>query len=110
MRNSEKISNRQILSTWKDISSYLDRNIRTCQRWEKEIGLPVYRMDESSRASVFAYREEIDEWLINRVKNNEIGQKTFFERKGAVFGTIIGLAVSAVVLAYFLFFHIFQGE
>ncbi len=110
MKNAEKINNRQILSTWKDISSYLDRNIRTCQRWEKEIGLPVYRMEESSRASVFAYRDEIDEWLHNRVKNNEIGQKSFFERKGAVIGTLLGLAVSVVVLAYFLIFHIFDEK
>lgn len=110
MKNAEKINNRQILSTWKDISSYLDRNIRTCQRWEKEMGLPVYRMEESRGASVFAYRDEIDEWLKNRVKKNEIGQKSFFERKGAVVGTLIGLAASAVVLAYFLFFQIFEEK
>jgi len=110
MKNAEKINNHQILNTWKDISFYLDRNIRTCQRWEKEIGLPVYRMEESSRASVFAYKDEIDEWLKNRVKNNEIGQKSFFERKGAVVGTLIGLAISAVVLAYFLFFHIYEEK
>ncbi len=110
MKNTENINNRQILSTWKEISSYLDRNIRTCQRWEKEMGLPVFRMEDSIRASVFAYRDEIDEWLHNRTKNNEIGKKTFFERKGAVIGTFIGLAVSVVVLAYVLFFHIYKEK
>lgn len=95
---------RKILQTWKEISNYLDRNVRTCQRWEKKLNLPVYRIEESSRPSVFAYQDEIDEWLTNRVKNNEIGKKTFFERKGAVRGTIVVLCLAVVVLSFFFIF------
>lgn len=63
MRNSE------ILDSWKAIADYLDRKIRTCYRWEKELGLPVYRIDnDSSRSKVFTYKSEIDQWLRKRAK------------------------------------------
>lgn len=58
-QNQEKIK----FDSWKEIARYLDRHITTCQRWEKEFGLPVHRLDESSRARVFAFKEEIDIWL-----------------------------------------------
>ncbi len=78
MRNSE------ILDCWKDISDYLDRDIRTCARWEKELGLPVYRFDkESPRSKVFAYKSEIDEWLKEKKIHKEIRKKPFLEKKGA---------------------------
>ncbi|MCU1257033.1 MAG: repeat-containing protein, partial [Candidatus Angelobacter sp.] len=31
------------LDSWKEIASYLRRDVRTVQRWEKKEGLPVYR-------------------------------------------------------------------
>lgn len=52
----------QHLDSWKDISAYLKRSIRTCQLWERELGLPVHRLDGSSRARVFAYTGELDVW------------------------------------------------
>jgi len=52
------------LSTWKEISVYLDCDVRTCQRWERKLGLAVHRFDpDSSKTRVFAYKSELDEWL-----------------------------------------------
>ena len=52
------------LSTWKEIAVYLDCDVRTCQRWERKLGLPVHRFDpDSSKTRVFAYKSELDEWL-----------------------------------------------
>lgn len=51
----------QRLDSWKDIAAYLDRSVRTVQRWERE-GLPVHRHDHRNGASIFAYRDEIDRW------------------------------------------------
>jgi len=52
------------LSTWKEIAVYLDCDVRTCQRWERNLGLPVHRLDpDSSKTRVFAYKSELDEWL-----------------------------------------------
>jgi len=51
-------------STWKEIAVYLDCDVRTCQRWERKLGLPVHRLDpDSSKTRVFAYKGELDEWL-----------------------------------------------
>lgn len=59
------------LDSWKEISEYLNRSIRTCLRWEKKLGLPVYRIDKKSKSSkVFAYKTEIDQWF-KKKKNNK---------------------------------------
>lgn len=58
--------NRQVagmLSTWKDISAYLGRGVRTVQRWENNLGLPVHRIGTGNRPPVFAFEHEIDSWL-----------------------------------------------
>lgn len=51
----------QPLGSWKEIANYLERDERTVRRWEKE-GLPVHRHMHKKRASVYAYRAEIDAW------------------------------------------------
>ena len=77
--------NDEILDSWKDISNYLGKDIKTCHRWEKKHGLPIHRIDKSStRSKVFAYKAEIDDWLRNRstVRNNF--QKSFIKNKSFV--------------------------
>jgi hypothetical protein len=32
------------LESWKEIAAYLNREVRTAMRWEKERGLPVHRI------------------------------------------------------------------
>ncbi len=51
------------LDSWKDIASYLRRDVRTAIRWEKEKGLPVRRVPGGQRKAVFAYISELDTWL-----------------------------------------------
>src|ERR1700751_4547956 len=53
---------RKILSTWKEIATYLNRGVRTVQRWESEFTMPVHRTGED-RGSVFAFADELDSWL-----------------------------------------------
>lgn len=50
------------LQGWKEIASYLERDVRTAVRWEKEAGLPVRRYPTGKRASVYALVSEIDAW------------------------------------------------
>jgi TolB-like protein/Tfp pilus assembly protein PilF len=54
------------LESWKAIADYLARHVTTVQRWEHEEGLPVHRHLHEKRGSVYAYRAELDEWLIGR--------------------------------------------
>jgi TolB-like protein/Tfp pilus assembly protein PilF len=49
------------LDSWKAIASYLKRDERTVRRWEKR-DLPVHRHMHKKRASVYAYKSEIDVW------------------------------------------------
>jgi TolB-like protein/Flp pilus assembly protein TadD len=50
------------LDSWKEIASYLRKEIRTVQRWEKTLGLPVRRLAHGKLAAVFAYKHELDAW------------------------------------------------
>lgn len=54
------------LDSWKEIANYLNREIRTAQRWEKTEGLPVHRLQHAKRGSVYAYRHELDAWWESR--------------------------------------------
>jgi hypothetical protein len=51
-----------ILNSWKEIGTYMDRGVRTVQRWEDD-GLPIRRVGAGQRAPVFAFSVEIDKWL-----------------------------------------------
>jgi hypothetical protein len=66
------------LDGWKDIAAYLRRDVRTAQRWEKSLGLPVQRVQDSKSGSVYAFRSEIDAW------RRERGRKTSYERLSVV--------------------------
>ena|SRR5215467_284522 len=59
----EPASGDEVLNSWKDIAQYLSRGVRTVQRWECELALPVRRPHRGSRGAVSAVRSEIDRWL-----------------------------------------------
>lgn len=52
------------LSGWKDIAAYLGRGVRTVQRWESDLGLPVRRPRGKDRSAVVALPAELDDWLV----------------------------------------------
>jgi hypothetical protein len=54
------------LDSWKEISLFLKRGIRTVQRWEATEGLPVHRHRHLKRGTVFAFASEIQVWLKTR--------------------------------------------
>ncbi|MBZ5625479.1 MAG: hypothetical protein LAQ69_43305 [Acidobacteriia bacterium] len=53
------------LDSWKEIAQYLNRDIRTVQRWEEACGLPVHRRPSGrlKGGPVYAYRLDLDAWL-----------------------------------------------
>src|ERR1700756_3863801 len=79
------------LDSWKEIASYLRREVRTVQLWEKKEGLPVHRHFHKRLGSVFAYRSEIDLWQ-RRVSRAHPHQETLNEAN--VFSTLKNSAVS----------------
>jgi len=56
------------LDSWKDIAHYLNRNVRTVQRWERLEAMPVHRHCHDTGHSVYAYKQEIDAWRSYRSK------------------------------------------
>jgi Tol biopolymer transport system component len=54
------------LESWKEIATYLKRDVRTVKRWEKTEGLPVHRQMHQARGSVFAYPSELQAWKGSR--------------------------------------------
>ena len=54
------------LDSWKQIATYLRRGARTLQRWERDEGLPVHRLQHGTLGSVYAYTAELDRWWAER--------------------------------------------
>jgi len=54
------------LDSWGEIASYLGREVRTVQRWERTEGLPVRRHEHKKKSTVYAYTGELDAWIKNR--------------------------------------------
>src|SRR6185369_10585933 len=54
------------LQSWKELAAYLKRGARTLQRWEREEGLPVRRLQHGKQGSIYAYKSELDAWWTAR--------------------------------------------
>jgi len=61
------------LDSWKEIASYLKRDVTTVQRWEKREGMPVHRHLHDRLGSVYASRADLDSWM--RSRNLQSGQE-----------------------------------
>ena len=57
------MTNPDILNSWKEVAGYLGRGVRTVQRWEHDLGLPVRRPRGKARSAIIAMRSELDLWL-----------------------------------------------
>jgi hypothetical protein len=55
-----------IVSGWKDSANYLGKAVRTVQRYEYELGLPVHRPAGKLRGSVIAAKSDLDAWVAAR--------------------------------------------
>ena len=52
-----------VLNSWKEIAAYLGRGVRTVQRYERELNLPIRRPRGTSRSAVIALKDDLDAWL-----------------------------------------------
>lgn len=53
----------QFLSGWKEIANYLGKGVRTVQRYERQMGLPIHRPVGKTSPAVVAVEAELDQWL-----------------------------------------------
>jgi len=52
-----------VLASWKQIAEYLGCSVRTVQRWEAELGMPVHRPYGKPHSAVIALPEDLDRWV-----------------------------------------------
>src|SRR5579871_4241667 len=64
------------LDSWKEIASYLGREVRTVQRWEKQEGLPVHRHLHERQGTVYAFKNELDKWVRSRRVNEKTAEQS----------------------------------
>jgi hypothetical protein len=74
----------QILSSWKEIAAYLGKGVRTVQRWEVELELPVRRPAPGAKHVVLAFPAELDDW----VKNGKVRESAAEEPARQTQGTV----------------------
>src|SRR5258708_5283658 len=69
MQDSAKDRNR--LESWKQIAALLNKSERTVRRWHETEGLPVHKHQHQQKGSVWAYPNELQEWLAARTVRPE---------------------------------------
>ena len=55
-----------VLRSWKDIAHYVGTCVKTVQRWERAYEFPVRRVEPNKGSVVFAFQNEVDDWLHGR--------------------------------------------
>lgn len=87
------------LDGWKAIADHLGKTVKTAQRWERDLGLPIRRVGSGPAGpsySVFAYTSEINEWLdgssISSVETGRFGSRLML-------GTFVGTALLVAAAA-----------
>ena len=60
----------KLLTSWKEIAQYLNKGVRTVQRWEQQYELPVRRPANNGEGIVFAVPQELDDWLLKQQTRN----------------------------------------
>ena len=84
------------LDSWKKIAAYLKRDESTVRRWEKE-GLPVHRHAHRKKATIYAYRSEIDDWWnVGRVRLEALEPASAGPRRKRVWWAAAGLVLLGV--------------
>jgi TolB-like protein/Tfp pilus assembly protein PilF len=102
--DSRQNSRGRRLESWKEIATYLGRDVRTVQRWEHQEGLPVHRHQHKSASSPYGYTAELDAWRHGRqrayptARHGNIALFGFGVLHFGIAAAVIGAIVLATVL------------
>ena len=103
--DSTKREDAEALESWKSIANYLQRRVRTVQRWERDEGLPIHRHVHKKQATVYAYKHELDAWRVSREQ-----QPTPKPRGDSRRLVLVALGVVGVAAAIWLLMDRYTGE
>ena len=51
-----------VLGSWKEIATFLGKGVRTVQRWERDLSLPIHRPPGRGQGVVIAFPGELTDW------------------------------------------------
>ncbi len=88
------------LQSWKEIAAYLERDVRTAHRWEKEAGLPIRRHTDRKQASVYAYPSELEAWRADRPTQATDEPQVSAWNRPRTWAAVAALAAATVTLFY----------
>ncbi len=71
MSISTALQTTSTFTSWKEIATYLGKGVRTAQRWERELGLPVLRPNGKPSGVVSASPAELDSWRTRHWSHGE---------------------------------------
>jgi|SRR5215467_13078033 len=60
-----------ILNGWKEIANFLGKGVRTVQRYEREMGLPIHRPSGTSGGAVIGIQSELSSWVSSGRKRGD---------------------------------------
>ncbi len=104
------------LTGWKDVAGYVGKSVRTAQRWEKTVNLPVHRITTPNGEVVYSFRTELDEWARTRLQKvseteNSGGRAIWVAgHRLWLLGLAAGVTVAGLLVAVFLFASPFVGR
>jgi len=87
-----------MLNSWKEIAAFLNRGVRTVQRWERDLELPVHRIGKGTHSPVYALIPELKFWIAtSSIKSTPQGralEQAMLPRPGKNGGTGTPLEIS----------------
>lgn len=104
----------KMLSSWKEIAHYFGKGVRTVQRWEKTLALPIHRPPGAPSNVVLARTSDLDEWMHRGHADAGAAAEVIDEagEEAALSTSLTALESQVAVLAKTLHTHIcfVQGE
>ena len=95
----------EILEGWREIAAYLNRSVRTVQRWAKKRHLPVHHPSYAKGGTVFAYKSELDCWLRIKHEAPALLYLPDFIRSRKIWALV---HILMAILLVFLFYYYFK--
>jgi hypothetical protein len=87
---------RRILNGWKEISGHIECSVRTAQRWEAQLGMPVHRPAAKESGVVVAFSDELETWLGPPPQDQQTSGE---QRLARIFEDVNNLVADAAELA-----------
>lgn len=73
-----------MLSSWKEIAHFFGKGVRTVQRWEKTLDLPIHRPPGAPSNVVLARTSDLEEWMHRGSVRTEMQTESSIETVAAL--------------------------